>query len=142
MAARGGDLQGALGMLLAADVGQIRPAGPGLRSGVLLEEPIVTPRGRWHRRNHPLAPKVRHHLGQGGHRNDLDPLDQGRLPAVGRGDKYRLQPLVPGHTTMGRIPLVCLRLPSSESSPRNTAESGVADTRPELAGIPAAMGRS
>ena len=58
------------------------------------------------------------------------------------GTKTWVNPSSLARATIGRMPAVWRRLPSSESSPRNTVFDRLADTCPVLTRMPMAMGRS
>ena len=62
--------------------------------------------------------------------------------ASDEGTKTVVKPSSLPTTTMGRIPLVCRRLPSRDSSPRNMADSGTVGIWPELRRMAVAMGKS
>ena len=58
------------------------------------------------------------------------------------GMKTVLKPSSLATTTMGKMPFVCLSPPSSDSSPRNSEDSGIAATCPELRSTATAIGKS
>ena len=62
--------------------------------------------------------------------------------ASGSGTNTVRQPSCRATTTMGSMAFVWRRLPSSESSPRNTEESGSSRSWPELTRTDTAIGRS
>ena len=62
--------------------------------------------------------------------------------ASAAGTKTASYPSSRATITMGRMPLVCLRPPSRDSSPRKSEESGTSLICPELSSNATAMGRS
>ena len=90
----GGHLQGALGVFLSLDVGQVAHVG-GRALAVGQAGKLQGPDGRF-------PQQVTHQSRQGGRRIDLNTLHQGGLGSVGGGDVDGGKTLVPGHRYHGQ----------------------------------------
>ena len=134
MVARGGDLQRALGPLLAGHVAEVE------RAAGKLELPL-----RAGERAEPAAPvRPGHQLAEVAHREDHEPLHRHGLEGVRRRHQEGPRSVAQGRHGHGQhCPRTGRTSPERESSPqRCSPSSGRVGTRPQAASSATAMGRS